>query len=272
MTTTVDHVELPTGVRLEYARHGRPDGTPLVLLHGWSDSWRSFEHVLPHLPDSIRAYSVSLRGHGESSRPAIGYDVTSLAADVDSFMTAVGLDSAALAGHSMGALVAARYAIDVPERVDSLVLAGSRPTFAVPELAGLYATVGGMSDPVDHEFVRELQESTIVQLVDQSVIDTVVRESLKVPIRVWRASMYGTLNADFSAELGAIEAPTLVVAGARDELAPRSAQHTLVDAIPGARLTEYARGGHSMHWESPQRFARDLAVFVANAMPFEAAA
>jgi pimeloyl-ACP methyl ester carboxylesterase len=272
MTTTVHHVELPTGVRIEYARHGRPDGTPLVLLHGWTDSWRSFERVLPHLPDSICAYAVSFRGHGESSRPAIGYDVMSLAADVDEFMTAVGLDSAAFVGHSMGGVVAARLAIDVPERVDSLVLAGSRPTFAVPDLATLYATVGGMRDPIALEFVHEFQESTIARPVSADVIRDAVRESLKVPIRVWRASMYGTLNADISAELSSIEAPTLIVAGERDQLAPRAAQDALVAAIPGSRMIEYAGGGHGMHWESPERFACDVSVFVQNAVRAHAAA
>ena len=52
-----------------------------------------------------------------------------------------------------------------------------------------------------------------------------------------------------------------------DELCPPAAQQELLEAIPQARLVEYAGAGHAMHWESPQRFARDLAVFVQNAVP-----
>jgi pimeloyl-ACP methyl ester carboxylesterase len=66
-------IELPGGPRLSYAAQGRPDGVPVVLLHGWSDSRRSFDPVLPHLPDTIRAIAVSQRGHGDSDHPAAGY-------------------------------------------------------------------------------------------------------------------------------------------------------------------------------------------------------
>ncbi len=52
---TIKSVELPNGIRLPYAESGDPAGTPVLLLHGYTDSWRSFEPVLPHLPGSLRA-------------------------------------------------------------------------------------------------------------------------------------------------------------------------------------------------------------------------
>jgi pimeloyl-ACP methyl ester carboxylesterase len=64
---------LPTGVRLEYVERGAPDGAPVIFLHGVTDSWRSFEGVLRLLPPYLRAFAVTTRGHGESSRPADGY-------------------------------------------------------------------------------------------------------------------------------------------------------------------------------------------------------
>jgi len=273
MTIIPEQVVLPSGVSIEYAASGDADGTPVVLIHGWSDSWRSYEAVLAHLPESVRTYAISLRGHGDSSRPAIGYDVTTFAADVDCFLSALGVESAAVVGHSMGSMVAARYAIDVPSRVDSLVLVGAKPTFSTdPVLADAYAAVDRMEDPVDAAFVREFQESTVVRPVADGLIDTAVLESLKLPARVWRASMYGTLHTDFSHELCSIDAPTLLVSGEYDELCPPAAQQELLEAIPQARLVEYAGAGHAMHWESPQRFARDLAVFVQNAVPARDAA
>ena len=72
----IKSVELPGRARLAYAEQGDPLGIPVLLLHGATDSWRSFERVLPHLPDSIRAIAVTQRGHGESSRPEGGYPVT----------------------------------------------------------------------------------------------------------------------------------------------------------------------------------------------------
>src|SRR5215218_9009180 len=66
-------VRLATGVTLPYVEQGDPTGVPVVLLHGITDSWRSYEPVLPYLPDSIHAFAPTQRGHGDSDRPATGY-------------------------------------------------------------------------------------------------------------------------------------------------------------------------------------------------------
>src|SRR6476619_4909047 len=108
--------------RLPVTEQGDADGAPLVLLHGYSDSGRSFEPVLAELPASIRALAVTLRGHGDAPKPDGGYDVAQLAADVVPVLDRAGIERAVVAGHSMGSVVAARVAIDAPERVAGLVL------------------------------------------------------------------------------------------------------------------------------------------------------
>ena len=65
-----------------------------MLLHGYADSWRSFELVLAHLPPRIRALAVTQRGHGDPDRPASGYGLENLSGDLGAFMDAVGLDAA----------------------------------------------------------------------------------------------------------------------------------------------------------------------------------
>jgi pimeloyl-ACP methyl ester carboxylesterase len=82
----------------------------------------------PHLPDSLHAFALTQRGHGDASRPAAGYRLEDFAGDVESFMDAVGLESAMLVGHSMGGAIAQRFAIDRPERVRGLVLLGAFAT------------------------------------------------------------------------------------------------------------------------------------------------
>jgi non-heme chloroperoxidase len=64
----IKSVELPTGVTLQYAEQGDPAGIPVLLLHGYSDSWHSYGRVLLHLPEDIRTFALTLRGHGDSSR------------------------------------------------------------------------------------------------------------------------------------------------------------------------------------------------------------
>src|SRR5918994_40377 len=81
----ITSVELPTGVTLPYVAQGDPAGVPVVLLHGGTDSWRSFQPVLPYLPSSIRAFALTQRGHGDARRPGSGYHPREFAADVAAF-------------------------------------------------------------------------------------------------------------------------------------------------------------------------------------------
>ena len=68
----VARVRLSTGVELQVIEHGPKDGDPVLFLHGFTDSWRSFAHVLDGLPSHVRAIVPSQRGHGDSERAAGG--------------------------------------------------------------------------------------------------------------------------------------------------------------------------------------------------------
>ncbi len=129
-TTTVKYATLASGVRLPYVEQGDSDGVPVVLLHGVTDSLRSWEPVLPYLPSSIRAFAVTQRGHGDADRPATGYHPHDFATDVVAFLDAVGVEQAVLAGHSMSSYIAERVATEHPERVLGLVLLGGFASYA----------------------------------------------------------------------------------------------------------------------------------------------
>jgi non-heme chloroperoxidase len=257
-------VTLSSGVTLPYVEQGDPAGVPVLLLHGYTDSWRSFELVLPHLPASMHAFALTQRGHGEATRPVASYHPREFAADVAAFMDALKLKSAVIAGHSMGSYIAHRFALDYPERTRGLVLLGSFTKLrGNPGVQEMWDTVvSKLKDPVDPRFVRDFQRSTLNKPVPPAYFDTVVRESLKVPARVWRAALAALMEADFSSELGRIKAPTLILWGDRETYFLRPDQEALVAAIPGARLVVYPGAGHALHWEEPERFAADLTGFV----------
>ena len=260
----VESVQLRNGVTLEYVDHGRLSGLPVVMLHGATDSWRSFERVLPHLPSSLRAIAVSLRGHGGSSRPEGGYRFIDFSSDVEMFLDALGIRTALIVGHSMGSYVAQRFAMDHPRRVLGLVLMGSFPTMrgntGVQEMWD--STVSTLTDPVDRGFIREFQESTVARPVPPTLLETAVRESQRVPARVWRAAFADLLDADFAHELRRITAPTLIMWGDQDVFCSRSDQDVLLQRIPDAQLIVYRGAGHAFHWEDPVQFSRDLEAFV----------
>jgi non-heme chloroperoxidase len=262
-TPVVKSVKLPNQVKLQYVEQGDPSGTPLLLLHGITDSWHSFELVLPHLPESIHAFALSQRGHGDADRPVAGYRPQDFAADLAAFMDALDLGSVVIAGHSMGSSIAQRFALDYPERTLGLVLVGSVTTWrGHPDFVELWdSVVSTLTDPIDPGFVLEFQESTLAQSVPPTFLETIVQESLKLPARVWKAALLeGLLEADFSGELEKIKAPTLIVWGDQDTLTG-SEQEALAATIAGSQLMVYPGAGHGLHWEEPARFAADLVTF-----------
>ena len=119
---TFTTIKLKTGVRLHYAVQGNADGEPIIMLHGYSDSWFSFSRVMPLLDRKYRVYVLDQRGHGKSDQPSSGYALQDLARDVVAFMDAKGIQRATVIGHSMGSFVAQHVAATAPARVQRLVL------------------------------------------------------------------------------------------------------------------------------------------------------
>lgn len=268
MEPIIKTVELPNQVKLPYVEQGHSSGFPLILLHGYVDSWHSFERVLPHLPNSIHAFTLTQRGHGDASRPTTGYRTHDFAADLLAFMDVLHLDAAVIAGGSSGGFVARRFAIDYPEHTSGLVLVGSPLSLRdKPTVLQMWdSTISKLTDPIDPGFVREFIESTFTQPVPKSFLETLVQESLKVPARVWKAILEGLLADDSSEELDKIKAPTLIVWGNQDAIVPRSDQETFLARITDSRLVVYPGTGHALYCEEPVHFASDLTAFIEGLM------
>jgi len=261
----VRSIRLSSGVRLEYAEQGVASGVPVVFLHGVTDSWRSFEPVLERLPATVRALAVTQRGHGRSSKPAAGYRYGDFSEDLRGFMDALRLPAVVVVGHSMGGMVAQRFAVDHPDRVAGLVLMGAFRTICEHSWAQAFwdATVSRLQDPIDTQVARDFQVSTLARPVPPGLLTTVVEESLRVPARVWREAFRGFLETpDFTPELARVTAPALIVWGDRDAYAADVDQEALRAALPASRLLVYPGGGHAFHWEDPGRFANDLLAFL----------
>jgi rifampin ADP-ribosylating transferase len=252
---------LATGVSVPYVSGGPTAGAPVVLLHAWGESWRSFDRLLPLLPDTIHAVAMDLRGHGDADKPAAGYSLAEVAADVAAFMDAVGIPSAVLLGSSSGGYVAQQVAITSPHRVAGLVLVGSprslqrRPSFA--------DEVDQLAEPVDAAWVRKfLAWFPRFHQVPPWYIDGRVQDGVRMPAYVWRETLAGLVNARPPTDTATITAPTLIVWGARDELLTREDQWALAAAIPASRLIVYQETGHLVLWEQPGRVASDLTAFL----------
>jgi pimeloyl-ACP methyl ester carboxylesterase len=260
------YVTLTTGLRLHYAVQGHSNGHPIILLHGYTDSWFSFSRVLPRLPTSYRVYALDQRGHGDSDRPANGYGMRHLAADVLAFMDAMELAQASVVGHSMGSLVALELALAAPDRVARLVLAGSGTTLRNDGIFGLQQAVDAIEDPVPATFAREFQLSTIHHPVPDDFLATAVGESLKLPASVWRQALAGQLAVNYTHQLGRIQTPTLILRGERDTVFTSAAQDALATGLAATAVSKvYPQTGHALHWERPAEFVTDLQDFISEA-------
>ena len=266
MSPSSHSIQLSTGVRLPYVEQGDPSGVPLVMLHGYSDSSRSFELLLPQVPDSIHAYALTQRGHGDADKPLGGYRPEDFAADVAAFLDAMAIEAAVIVGHSGGGYAAQRFALDYPDRTLGVVLICSFHAFSDnPGALELNEAVAQLTDPVDREFVREFQESCVARPVPADFMEAIIDGSSQVPARVWKAYLEDLLAAETPTGSGTIAAPTLLQWGDQDAFVPRSDQDALLAAIPRARLSIYHGTGHTPHWEEPERAAAEIAAFAAGA-------
>ncbi|HEY0607852.1 MAG TPA: alpha/beta hydrolase [Herpetosiphonaceae bacterium] len=256
------YVRLSTGINMHYVEKGQGNGHVLIFLHGYTDSWRSFERNLPLISKKFHVYALDQRGHGDSSRPACCYTQDDFVADVAAFMDALKIKRATIVGHSMGSFVAHQFAIEYPKRTERLVLIGSAPTsFGNEVILGLDEAVQQLEDPIDPTFVREFQASTFYRPIPPEFLDTAVSESLKLPASVWKQTLTGLLAEDHRAQLGQIKAPTLILWGDHDGIFTLEEQQELDARIPNSTFKLYVETGHGLHVEWPQRFVNDLEAF-----------
>jgi pimeloyl-ACP methyl ester carboxylesterase len=99
------------------------DGPPLLLVHGWPETWYAWRHVMPALARDFTVIAVDQRGIGLSDKPATGYDTGTLATDLVKLMDALGHERFSLVGHDTGFAISYALAADYPDRVERAALA-----------------------------------------------------------------------------------------------------------------------------------------------------
>jgi len=258
-------VRVATGTRLHYAEFGKPDGRPVLFLHGWPDSWFSFSRVLRLLPDDLRALAIDQRGFGESDRPESGYSIPEMADDAIAFLDALGIPRATVVGHSFGSFVARRAAIAHPDRVTALALIGTGLSGSNAVTRELQSALRDLPDPIPVQFARDFQASTAFRPIPPDFFERIIEESLKLPPRLWRLAIDRLIECDDAKELSRIEAPTQLLWGDKDALFSRTEQQRFIDVLPAARLSVYEETGHCPNWEQPERVAADITALAAQA-------
>ena len=269
-------VDLPGGFHVHYQEDGDPKAQTLVLLHGFGDSYTSWESWVRDLKGRFHVITLDFPGHGLTRAPA-GYQLSGagLADFVAAFASKLALPKFAVAGNSLGGGAAWQLAARHPDLIDSLILvdaAGfppSKPPSSIPLAFRL------LQYPIGRALLRNIDNRP---LIEAGLKTDVYDKALITPAFVdrWaefqrapghRAILmdidFGGLGQASSEILSAIKVPTLILHGEDDLIIEPDSARKFAAAIPGAKLIFYPQVGHLPQIELPQRSAADVAAFLA---------
>jgi pimeloyl-ACP methyl ester carboxylesterase len=268
-------VDLPGGLHVHYEEEGDSNLPLLVLLHGFGDSYTSWDGWVRELKGKFHIIRLDFPGHGLTRAPA-GYELggESLADFVDAFAAALALPKFAVAGNSMGGGVAWQLAVRHPERINALILvdAAGFPNEKPPAQIPLAFRI--LRYRLGRALLRNIDNRP---LIDEGLKTDVYDKSAITPALVdrWaefqrapghRAILMSVNPAGFghasSPVLQQIKVPTLVLNGESDVLIEPASARKFAAAIPGAKLILYPRVGHLPQIEIPERSAADVAEFL----------
>jgi pimeloyl-ACP methyl ester carboxylesterase len=264
-------------IDLYYEDHG--SGSPVVLIHGWPLSGRSWEKQVPALLEAgRRVVTYDRRGFGESNKPTSGYDYDTFAADLHALVTKLDLRDAALVGFSMGGGEVARYLGKYgSERVREAAFLAAIPPFLLKTPDNPAGVDGAVFDGIKKGIAADRPAFlsaflsnfyNVDVLGGKRVSDDLVRMSWTIASG---ASPTGTLECvgawltDFRKDLAKIEVPTLVVHGDADRIVPleASARRTH-EAVKGSRLVVLKDAPHGLTWTHAEEVNRALIDHLGN--------
>lgn len=268
------------GVRLHVVDTGPPDGTPVLLLHGFPEFWRGWRHQIPALVHAgFRVLVPDQRGYNRSDAPpdVAAYDLSHLVADAAALLDAVGAERAHIVGHDWGAAVAWALAGWHPERVRTLSILN------VPHPAVFQDTLRTSLDQLRRSWYiaffqiprlpewllsRNRFDALTRMLVASSQRGTFSEDDLKAYRKAWVTSGVGPMLNGYRAAarralrggrpIGRIAPDTLILWGARDVALSLDMAQPSADMCTRGRLEVIDDATHWVQHDAADRVNRLL--------------
>ncbi len=269
-------VELEPGLKVHVRDEGKVEGPALLLIHGSSSSLHTWEPWVQRLGTSYRIISLDLTGHGLTGpHPKRDYAVPTTVAIVDRVMAKLNVDRFAVAGNSMGGLIAWNYALAHPDKLTGLVLidASGAPD-SEPKALPIGFRIARMPAlrPLFNSFTpRSLVAKSVDQTLSVKSVITDDMVSRYYDLLLYpgnrqatgdRQDVFAKRNQATLEAMATIKVPTLILWGDEDGLVPVTAADWFANAIPGARKIIYKGVGHIPMEEVPDQSAADVAAFM----------
>lgn len=258
-------------IQIEYDDHG--SGDPLLLIAGLGyDRWM-WHKMVPGLAAHFRVITYDNRGVGGTDQPPGPYSAEMLADDAAALLTALGIERAAIMGHSMGGFVAQAFALKYPQRLTRLILSatnfgGPRHVPITPEAMAVLMDMSG--DPLER-LRRGIVVSTAPGFAEAhpDMLDEWLAYRAAHPIAPagYQAQLgvgMGLLSeaAAFERRLPQVQAPTLILFGAADKVVPPANADLLAAQIPRGRVKILPNAGHFFPFEAPEAANAAIIVFL----------
>ena len=255
------------GAKLYYVVDGGGDEA-VVMLHCMPTDHRIWMNQVFYLSPNFKTVALDFRGLGLSEKVVEPCTMMSLAEDVSNLMIEEQIERAIIMGVSIGGSVALQFAVRFPEKVRALVLSGTSYNSKDPRHQERFGgRIAGYSsaDPASYYashlkalFSDEYASSEVGKSVIQSYTDRSDQIDFRSVVRLFEALKENDLE---SSQISSIRAPTLVIAGEKDQSLPTC--RLIADRISGSKLVTVMGAGHAVNLENPVQYNLALGNFLS---------
>lgn len=248
---------------ITYLRRRGP-GRVLICLHGIGSRGESFAPMLPHLPGDWDVIAWNAPGYAGSDPLAADWPDEGAYADaLLALLDALNLERVTLLGHSLGTLMAARFAADHPGRVEALILGAAACGHGGPVGGPLSEAAAGRLDALQRDGAAAFAAARAPRLVGDQLAHPEALPRVEAAMAAVTMPGYGQAvrmlaSGRLADSLRRVSVPAGVIWGAGDVVTPRAQTDRALEALGGAPLRVIPGAGHALHAEAPEAFAAAL--------------